>query len=155
VKLLGKAKRSGKAFIRVANHNCLPTPFDLTNDDRWDTEGEFYKRFDLELGDEPAGNFASSEVYENSYDTPESSNLFDVVDRPNEDSGSSGVKVLSENMASQNKSSNIKYRLKINVDDDALFNEFQQILSPENDGCSPEIGNESKNNNLPPGILTI
>ncbi len=47
VKLLEKAKRSGKAFIRVAKHNCLPTPFELTRNPDWDIEGELYLRYDL------------------------------------------------------------------------------------------------------------
>jgi hypothetical protein len=152
---LEKAKRSGKAYLKVGQLNRLPTPFELTNDDRWDIEGEFYKRFDLELGDESAGNFASSEVNENSYDTPESSNLFDAVEHSKEDTGNSGVKVLSENMESRNKNSDIKDRQKINLDSGVLFNEFQKILSPENAECSTEKGNGDKNNSLPPGILTI
>ena len=57
VKSLEKAKRSGKAYIKVGQFNRLPTPFELTNDNRWDIEGEFYKQFDLELGDESAGYF--------------------------------------------------------------------------------------------------
>ena len=155
VKSLEKAKRSGKAYIRVGQYNRLPTPFELTKDDRWDIEGEFYMQFDLELGDESAEYFASNEVGEESYNTPESSNLYDAVERPNENTKSSGVKVLSENMASRNKNSNIKDRQKINLDSDALFNEFQKILSPENAGCSPEKGNGRNQDKLPPGILTI
>jgi hypothetical protein len=109
----------------------------------------------LELGDESADNFDLSEVDEESYDTYESSSFFDLVERPIKDTVNSGVKVLSENTASQNKSSDIKDRQVMNVDDDALLNEFQQILSPENAGWSPKRGAEPKNNNLPPGILTI
>jgi hypothetical protein len=47
VKLLEKAKKSGKAFIRVANYNCLPTPFELTGNPDWDIEGELYRQYDL------------------------------------------------------------------------------------------------------------
>ena len=56
---------------------------------------------------------------------------------------SSGVKVLSENMASQNKNCDIKDRQRINLDSDALFNEFQKILSPESTNDNTARGNES------------
>jgi hypothetical protein len=156
-KSLEKAKRSGKAFIKVSQFNRLPTPFELTNDDRWDIEGEFYKRFDLQLGDKSIDNFDMSEVEEESYNGPESSDLFDFVERPNvdADAGNSSVKVLSDNMAPQIKSSKIKGGDVMNLDGDVLFNEFQHILSPENAVSSPEKGNGRKRDNLPPGILTI
>jgi hypothetical protein len=46
---LEKAKSSGNAFIRVANYNCLPTPYQLTGDKRWDRDGDLYKQYDLEF----------------------------------------------------------------------------------------------------------
>jgi hypothetical protein len=46
-KSLEKAKRSGKAFIKVADHNRLPTPFELTGEPEWDIEGELYRQYDL------------------------------------------------------------------------------------------------------------
>ena len=52
-----KQSDPGKHILKLDNYNRLPTPFELTNDDRWDIEGEFYKRFDLELGDESAEYF--------------------------------------------------------------------------------------------------
>jgi hypothetical protein len=33
---LEKAKRSGKAFLNVAGGKSLPSPFQLTGDQRWD-----------------------------------------------------------------------------------------------------------------------
>jgi hypothetical protein len=155
VESMEKAKRSGKAYIKVGHYNRLPTPFELTNDDRWDTDGEFYRRFDLELGDESAEYFASSEFDEESYDIPESSNLFDVVDRRDENTENSSVKVLSENMGSQNENCDSKDGKGLNLDSDALFKDFHQILSPEKSQCKTEKGSGYKNNNLPPGILTI
>jgi hypothetical protein len=90
-----------------------------------------------------------------SYDIPESSDLFDVVEPSVGDNANSSVKVLSKNMASRNKNSDIKDRQKINFDSDALFNEFQKILSPKNAGGKTEKGNGRNQDNLPPGILTI
>ena len=47
VESLEKAKRSGNAFIKVADHNRLPTTFELTGNPDWDIEGEFYRQYDL------------------------------------------------------------------------------------------------------------
>ena len=152
---LEKAKRSGKAYIKVGHYNRLPTPFELTNDDRWGTEGELYKQFDLELGDEIADNLDLSKVDEESYDMNESCSFFDVVKLPGENAEKSSVKVLSENTASQNKNSDTEDENQLNLDSDALFNEFQQIHSPENAKRRPEKGNGQNHQNLPPGILTI
>jgi hypothetical protein len=48
-KLLGKAKRSGKAFLYVAGGKSLPTPFQLTGDPEWDRGGTMYEAYDLHL----------------------------------------------------------------------------------------------------------
>ena len=48
---LEKAKRSGKAFLCVAGGKSLPSPFQLTGDSRWDTGGDLYAAYDLQLGD--------------------------------------------------------------------------------------------------------
>jgi len=50
-KLLGKAKRSGKAFLYVAGGKSLPTPFQLTDDPKWDKGGSLYEAYDLQLDD--------------------------------------------------------------------------------------------------------
>jgi hypothetical protein len=41
--LLEKSKRSGKAYVRVSRPHSLPTPYQLTGDDRWNFDGEYYK----------------------------------------------------------------------------------------------------------------
>lgn len=46
-KSLGKAKHSGKAYIKVGQYNRLPTPFELTGNPEWDIDGELYRRYDL------------------------------------------------------------------------------------------------------------
>ena len=47
---LEKAKRSGKAFLCVLGKKSLPSPYQLTGDPRWDTGGDLYCVYDLELG---------------------------------------------------------------------------------------------------------
>ncbi len=46
---LDKMKRSGKAYLKVVGLNRLPTPFELTEDEKWDLGGEFYQTYDLRL----------------------------------------------------------------------------------------------------------
>ena len=46
---LGKAKRSGKAYMKVCDAQSLPTPFQITGDSRWDVGGELYERYNLEF----------------------------------------------------------------------------------------------------------
>ena len=49
---LEKAKRTGKAHVRFQEICDLPSPYDLTGDERWAPEGELYAYWDLELDDE-------------------------------------------------------------------------------------------------------
>ncbi|MCX5814248.1 MAG: hypothetical protein NT178_17145 [Proteobacteria bacterium] len=57
-KSMRAAKRSGQAYliatitVEQGNTNLLPTPFQLTNDARWDKDGDLTKLYDLKL--EPA-----------------------------------------------------------------------------------------------------
>ena len=46
---LEKAKRSGRAYLRVSGGKRLPTVFELTGDPGWDKEGELYLAYDLHL----------------------------------------------------------------------------------------------------------
>ena len=46
---LRKAKRTGKAHIRVSERCCLLNPYQLTGDSKWDDGGELYNLFDLGL----------------------------------------------------------------------------------------------------------
>jgi DNA primase len=52
---LKKAKHSGTAYLKVNeafvadDPTGLPTPFELTGDDRWDEGGEFFRLYDLAL----------------------------------------------------------------------------------------------------------
>jgi len=51
VEPLEKAKRSGKAYIKVGQYNRLPTQYQLTGDPEWDRGGTLYKAYDLQLDD--------------------------------------------------------------------------------------------------------
>ena len=51
VKSLEKAKRSGKAYVKINGTFGLPSPYDLTGDERWSPDGELYREYDLALDD--------------------------------------------------------------------------------------------------------
>jgi len=44
---LEKAKRCGKAYIRINGTFGLPLPYDLTGDERWSPDGELFKEYYL------------------------------------------------------------------------------------------------------------
>ena len=46
---LEKAKRSGRAYLKVAGGRFLPTVFELTGDPGWDRGGDLYAAYDLHL----------------------------------------------------------------------------------------------------------
>lgn len=56
---LKKAKHSGKAYLAIAdgytpvNAAGLPTPYDLTHDEKWNDGGELLLKYDLELKNKP------------------------------------------------------------------------------------------------------
>ncbi len=76
---LGKAKRSGKAFLCVAGGKSLPTPFQLTGDPEWDRGGSLFEAHDLRL-DYVIGDVAET----------------DTAEDKDADSAYEGVKVISE-----------------------------------------------------------
>jgi len=49
---LEKAKRTGNAYVRFQGMCDLPSPYDLTGDERWAPGGELDAFYDLELGEE-------------------------------------------------------------------------------------------------------
>ena len=99
-KSIEKAKRSGNAFIMVNGTYGLPTPHDLTGDERWSPHGELFREYDLELDDaadqkswydDVAGIVNDEEI------DPDKIMDFSKMHQ------ALGDKVLSENMDSQNK----------------------------------------------------
>jgi len=169
VKSLEKAKRSGKAFIRIAGFIRLPTPFELTGDKSWDVDGVLFKMYDLELGDDPI----ESEVLSTAVEEPNASidfseNIFDGVKIINPDDNGGGVKALSENTVFKNKIEKSESEISTtdeNVIGDELFGEFETILSSEKSNFLNPLPNkdtdkltdlvEPKNNSNIDGILTI
>lgn len=51
VESLEKAKRSGRAYVRINRTFGLPSPYELTGDERWSPDGELFRIYDLELND--------------------------------------------------------------------------------------------------------
>jgi hypothetical protein len=49
---LEKAKRSGNAYVRLANSIGLPSPFELTGDPSWAEGGSLFTVYDLHLDDD-------------------------------------------------------------------------------------------------------
>jgi DNA primase len=96
---LEKAKRSGKAYIRINGTFGLPSPFELTGDERWSPGGKLFREYDLELenaDDQRSYNDADVETALNNEDDRDKIIDFSRMHQP-------GVKVLSEKMGSQNK----------------------------------------------------
>jgi len=155
IKSLEKAKRSGKAFIKVAGFSCLPTPYQLTGDKRWDNDGEFYKQYDLEFDEDNAesavfndGNLLSQE--------PEAlSDLFDLAKCQDFGKMNEGVKALSEKCESENKKVDTKEEINSSENANDLFDDFQEILSFDKNLGESQKDNEQNCSTPPPGILTI
>ena len=92
VKDLKKMKHSGKAYLKTVGINKLPTPFELTGDDRWDVGGQLYEMYDLELdsGDDLLSAESGEDDDLNTYDDSEK-----LDDSEYEDDIDDGVKVLN------------------------------------------------------------
>jgi len=87
---LEKAKRSGRAYLTVAGGRYLPTVFELTEDLRWDKEGDLHAAYDLHLD-----SVAGDQVYHQDEETDEGQDV--IIDFENPTSNDNpGVKVLSE-----------------------------------------------------------
>jgi hypothetical protein len=88
VKLLEKAKRSGTAFIKVADHNRLPTTFELTGNPDWDIEGELYRQYDLGFESTDIDVLDLDEGEQSSFSSNTSDDSYDVENKeewdPNE-----------------------------------------------------------------------
>jgi hypothetical protein len=152
---LEKAKRAGNAFIRVANFNCLPTPYLLTGDKRWDKDGDLYKQYDLEFDDDCTEIVVVSErdvLSQKSEAVSKSSGSAEYQDfsKMNE-----GVNVLSKKYEAENKKIDTKEEINSSRSTDDLFGEFQDILSSEKNVRESQKGNNQNHSALPPGILPI
>jgi hypothetical protein len=95
-KLLEKAKRSGKAFIRVTKHNYLPTPYELTGAPDWDIEGELYRQFNLGFESSTATDVL--DLYEGDRSSSflnTFSDIYDVKNKKETEDSTEGDKALS------------------------------------------------------------
>lgn len=147
---LEKAKRIGKAYIRVVRANSLPTPFQLTGDPRWDVDGELYQMYDLGFDSYDSGGLS----LDNAGELTESINTTDGVegDKIIKDSvGSKGsVKAFSGLSRKEFKNQLRKER-----------EEHEKLYDPNNPRVKElieEFGDFLKNDHYNPateGILTI
>jgi hypothetical protein len=130
---LEKAKRSGKAFLCVAGRNTLPTPFQVTGDPRWDTGGDLWTAYDLQLGDGGGDDDRVLAVTENI--------ISGSAERCDSDDNQAGVKLLSEKTNDEIKKMMKAFRENQSAGDsegpigDQLFQEFGDILSVEGIGA--------------------
>jgi hypothetical protein len=152
---LEKAKRSGKAFIRIAALNYLPNPYQLTGDIRWDNDGGLYKQYDLEFNEDNIDSAVFNDGDQMPQEQEAPSYLFDLEKSQDFGKMNEGVKVLSEKCESENKKVDTKDEIKSNVDVADLCDEFQDILLSEKNASESQKDNEQNCSTPPPGILTI
>jgi DNA primase len=107
---LGKAKRSGKAYLKVADDydkktvTGLPSPFKLTGDSEWDKNGKLLEMYDLELKKSHSADKVFNgvlDVFRPPLNTSEGGE--DVNHIPKSDDEDQGVKVLIGNTEDDNK----------------------------------------------------
>jgi hypothetical protein len=97
---LEKAKRSGKAYVRINGTIGLPTPYELTSDERWSPNGELFREYDLELEDaDDSGSWNDAHVEVVAGCENDSAKIIDFSKMHQ----TPGVKVLSENNAFEYK----------------------------------------------------
>lgn len=99
-----KAKRTGDAYVRIRSICGLPSPYRMTNDERWKPGGELYEIYDLELDEKeeeigldgkellPGGESENGEVVSSP-----------GIGKESETQPGDGVKALGEKAGIQNK----------------------------------------------------
>jgi len=164
---LKKMKHSGKAYLKTVGINKLPTAYELTEDEKWDIDSEFYKFYNLELdvNDDLLRDNSNEDIDLNTYDDSE-----EVENSGDGDEVETGVKVLDEKAYNEAIKKAKEERMKqVQEDEDfddpkslELYEEFSEILVPyvpREDFMMDDLGNnvEPVNNcgKLPDGILTV
>jgi len=94
VKSLEKAKRSGKAYIKVGQFNRLPTPFELTGNPDWDIEGELYLQYDLGFESTDTGVLDLDDDEQSSFSLNTAADSNNVENKENLEDSTEGVKAL-------------------------------------------------------------
>ena len=126
---LEKAKRSGRAYLKVVGGCFLPTVYELTGDARWDKGGDLYLANDLEL----AGEAGDREFFQDEETVVDQDIIFDDDSETSDEKPA--VKVLSEKSHSEVLKMVDDFRKSEQAKDsiDAaninLSNEFAEILS--------------------------
>lgn len=134
---LKKMKHSGKAYLKVVGLNRLPTPFELTGDDRWDVGGDLYQLYNLELdsGEDVIGDIGVNPDDQDGFNSDSDSEPVD--NGGDEDDGDSGVKELNHRTQDEVKElvrESIRKQKEEYIPDDAktqeLNEEFSEFFEP-------------------------
>jgi len=119
---LERAKRMGQAFIRVAERPCLPNPYQLIGDFRWDLGGEYWELYDLGIEE-------SDPYEEHTGDHVHNDSDVRADEHPETSATGEGVKVLSEKTGSDDKFQNDRIDSElVPVSIDGLSEEFGDLL---------------------------
>jgi hypothetical protein len=94
VKSLEKAKRSGKAYIKVGQFNRLPTPFELTGNSEWDIDGELYRQYDLGFESTDTGVMDLDEGERSNFPFNSSADSNNVENKEETEDSTEGVNAL-------------------------------------------------------------
>jgi hypothetical protein len=126
---LEKAKRTGRAYVKVAGRCCLPTVYQLTGDTRWDEGGKLYERYDLDF--RPVDDAEVKADVENALEDSEQAerDIFEELIKKHSDDDAKGVKVLSEKTGIENdfEKSGDDVGL-VSMDAEGLSDEFKRLL---------------------------
>jgi len=132
---LEKAKRSGKAFIRVSYSGGLPTPFELTGDPEWSEGGELYQIYDLGLdldrgkAEEDADLGDGNKVFGYGVNTDEGTE--ELENGRHLDESAEGVKVLNLNTEDREEDSLREWENEYQVNAysvEELYGDFEKGL---------------------------
>jgi hypothetical protein len=119
---LERAKRMGQAFVKVAERPCLPSPYQLTGDFRWDLGGEYWELYDLGIEE-------SDPYEEHTADHVHNDSDVRADEHPETSATGEGVKVLSEKTGSDDKFQNDRIDSElVPVSIDGLSEEFGELL---------------------------
>jgi DNA primase len=124
---LNKAKRSGKAYLKVQDEydtskiTGLPSPYDLTGDPEWNKEGKLLKLYDLELTRSKSADKVFNgvlDVFRPDLNTSQSDEEVGYIQES--DDKDTGVKVFSRNQGGE----------KINCEEEngAYIETFEEVF---------------------------
>jgi hypothetical protein len=137
-KSLGKAKQSGKAYIKVGQFNRLPTPFELTGNQDWDIDGKLYLQYDFGFESTDTGVSNLDEGEQSSLSLNTSDDSYAVENKQKTEDSTESVKVLSviSHKDVMKKIAEMKENQEEFDPNDPEFikfqNELAEILTPDN-----------------------